>query len=125
MPAVEQVEEQEQELNAGLVLVAKGQYSAALVQFDDLLEISPASNLLAANNKAICLLYTGKLKAAIAFLEETIRLDVSRNLQNAIVFNLAMMYDLAAHRAKENKRTLQQLAQRYASDDFDQTVLKL
>lgn len=36
-----------------------------------------------------------------------------------------MMYDLATHRAKENKRTLQALAQRYAPDDFDETVLKL
>ena len=53
------------------------------------------------------------------------RQDVSRNLTNAVVFNLSMMYDLAAHRAKENKRTLQQLAQRYASDDFDQATLKL
>ena len=54
------------------VLVAKGQYPEALVQFDDLLELDP-SNLLAANNKALCLLYTCKMKEAIAFLEETIR----------------------------------------------------
>jgi hypothetical protein len=57
--------------------------------------------------------------------EGLIRADPERHLQNALVCNLSMMYDLAAHRAKERKRTLQQLAQRYASDDFDQTVLKL
>jgi hypothetical protein len=36
-----------------------------------------------------------------------------------------MMYDLATHHAKEKKRTLQSLAQRYGSDDFDVAVLKL
>ena len=112
------------ELNGGLVMVAKGEYAQALACFDDIMELDP-DNLLAANNKAICLLYTCNLNAAIAFLEGVIRSDVQRNLHNGLVFNLAMMYDLAAHRAKDKKRTLQQLAQRYGSDDFDNAVLKL
>ena len=81
--------------------------------------------LMAASNKALCLLYTGQLAQAIEHLEATIRVDVRHNLHNGVASNLAMMYDLATHRAKENKRTLQALAQRYAPDDFDESVLKL
>ena len=107
-----------------MVLVAKGNYADALLRFDDVLELDP-SNLLAANNKAICMLYTCNLAGAIAFLESVLRADIQRNMHNGLVFNLAMMYDLAAHNAKEKKRTLQVLAQRYGYDDFDTAVLKL
>lgn len=109
---------------AALVLVAKGNYADALLRFDDILELDP-NNLLAATNKAICMLYTCNLSGAITFLESVLRADIQQNMHNGVVFNLAMMYDLATHNAKQKKRTLQALAQRYSSDDFDVAVLKL
>lgn len=36
--------------------------------------------LMAASNKALCLLYTGNLTAAIEHLEATIRADVVHNM---------------------------------------------
>ena len=45
--------------------------------------------------------------------------------QNGLVFNLAMMYDLNTHQAKERKELLKSLTERYGSDDFDQAMLKL
>ena len=110
--------------SAALVLVAKGSYADALLRFDDILELDP-NNLLAANNKAICMLYTCNLAGAIAFLESVLRADIQRNMHNGVVFNLSMMYDLATHNAKAKKRTLQALAKRYGSDDFDVAILKL
>ena len=106
------------------MLVAKGLYQDALLRFDDIMELDP-SNLLAANNKAICLLYTCNLAGAISFLESVLKADIERNMHHGVMFNLAMMYDLATHNAKEKKRTLEALAKRYGSDDFDYAVLKL
>lgn len=56
---------------------------------------------------------TCNLAGAITFLETVLKGDIVRNMHNGVVFNLAMMYDLATHNAKEKKRTLQALAERY------------
>ena len=55
-------------LNAGFLLVAAGKFAAANLQFENALKIDPWS-VLAANNRALCLLYSGHLRDAISALE--------------------------------------------------------
>lgn len=80
---------------------------------------------MAANNKAICLLYTCDLSRAISCLEELISRDPEKHLHEVIVFNLCTMYDLKSDNSHEKKRTLMSLISSYASDTFDYSVLKL
>ena len=48
----------------------------------------------AANNRAVCLLYCCRLADAIAALEDFIRADPAKNTQQAVVSNLATLYQV-------------------------------
>ncbi len=100
------------------------QYNAAIDHFQGVLDLDP-NNLVAANNKAICLLYKCELSRAIAVLEELIRKDPERNLHETVVFNLCTLYDLKSDTSTDKKRGIMNLVAKFGSDSFDLTVLKL
>jgi len=111
-------------MNRGYLALASDQYTTAINHFQVVLDIEP-SNLIASNNKAICLLYTIDLGRAIGTLEELIRIDPQRNLHEVIVFNLCTLYDLKSENSQEKKKSIMSLITRFASDSFDYSCLKI
>jgi tetratricopeptide (TPR) repeat protein len=108
----------------GYLALALDQYSTAIEHFSAVLEREP-SNLAAANNKAICLLYTCDLSRAVSTLEDVIRRNPELNLNETLVFNLSTLYDLQSDNSQEKKKVIMSLASKFASDSFDFSVLKL
>lgn len=104
-------------LNRGYLYFGKGRYSAAYDEFDEVLKKSP-SNLTAANNRAICLLYTKNLTKAILSIEEVIRNDPLNTLDETLIFNLCTMYDLEAEDSGKKKNLLKNLILKYGDEDF-------
>jgi lipoprotein NlpI len=104
--------------------LAMDQFSIATEHFQAVLEIEP-TNFIAANNKAICLLYTCDLTGAINLLEELIRKDPEHNLNETVVFNLCTLFDLKSDNSAEKKKGIMNLVGKFASDSFDFSVFKL
>lgn len=100
------------------------QFSIAIEHFQNVLGLDP-DNVIAANNRAVCMLYTCDLTRAITSLEELIRRDPEKNLQETVVFNLCTLYDLKAENNTEKKKNIMTLVAKYASDSFDFAALKL
>jgi tetratricopeptide (TPR) repeat protein len=111
-------------MNRAYLALSAQQYPVAADCFDRVLQ-RDADNLVAANNRAVCWLFTCELGRAIQSLEQVVRRDPARNLNNTLVFNLCTLYDLRSENAVRDKKQLMQLAARYGSDAFDPSVLKL
>eukprot|EP00741_Cyanophora_paradoxa_P018757 tig00021094_g18106.t1 len=111
-------------LNAGYLAMAAADYPAAASEFEQVLSVYPG-HLAATSNRAISLLYSGRLADAIKVLEDALRRDPIRALRESIILNLCTMYDLAPGNSVEKKKVIQQLVLRYAPDDLDTAVLKL
>jgi len=111
-------------MNRGYIALAVDQYTIAIDHFQAALDLDP-NNIIAANNRAICLLYTCDLTRAISSLEELIRKDPEKNLDETLVYNLCTLYDLNSEGSAEKKKSIMSLASKFASDSFDFYVLKL
>lgn len=104
--------------------MANDNFKGALRQFQKVLDQEP-TNLAAVNNRAICWLYTCNLQRAIMSLEEVILRDPENSLKEVIVFNLSTLYDLGAEDSQDKKKKLHALISKFASEDFDTSVLRL
>jgi hypothetical protein len=83
------------------------------------------AGIAAANNYAISLLYTCGLQAAIKFLENLLFRETEKFLNETLVFNLCIMYELATDRSVEKKKEVYKLITRHASEAFNPAVVKL
>jgi lipoprotein NlpI len=111
-------------MNRGYLSLAMDQYNTAVENFQAVLNVD-SNNIVAANNKAICLLYKCDMTGATNMLEEIIRRDPERNLNETIVFNLCTLYDLKSDNSTEKKKSIMNLVAKFGSDSFDFSVLKL
>jgi len=111
-------------MNRGYLALSMDQYTVAIDNFQLALDLDP-NNIAACNNKAISLLYTCELGKAITVLEELIKKDPEKNLNETVVFNLCTLYDLKSDSSTEKKRNLMNLVAKFGSDSFDLSVLKL
>lgn len=98
----------------GLVAVAHGKYAEATDCFHAALQLEP-NNVVAANNRAVCLLYLCALPHAVLTLEQSL---ASGHLQQTVIGNLCTLYDLASDKSSDKKKQLLGLVSKYASDDF-------
>jgi len=112
------------ELNRGLLLVAQGKHVEAIGRFQAVLQVEPY-HVAATNNQAICLLYSCQLIKAMHVLEDLIQADPVRHINESVVFNLCSLYDLYSDMNVDKKTTLMKLVAQFASDGFDQSMLKL
>eukprot|EP01113_Clastostelium_recurvatum_P047791 TRINITY_DN8585_c0_g1_i4.p1 TRINITY_DN8585_c0_g1~~TRINITY_DN8585_c0_g1_i4.p1 ORF type:complete len:472 (+),score=103.75 TRINITY_DN8585_c0_g1_i4:129-1544(+) len=76
-------------MNKGYLALSVDQYSTAIEHFQAVLDIQP-NNIAAANNRAICWLYTTDLSRAISSLEEVLMNDPENTLDESLVFNLSI-----------------------------------
>lgn len=114
----------QQLMNSGYLCIAKGSYSEALALFREAKNVNP-NNISAVNNVAVCLLYHGKLKEAIATLEELVKSDSSGSLHDGAVFNLCTLYELESSKALKKKQGLLDIAATQHGDGFSTASLKL
>ncbi|EFJ34157.1 hypothetical protein SELMODRAFT_82681 [Selaginella moellendorffii] len=110
--------------NKGLVAFVEKQYAAAVKAYNAVLEISPG-DALAANNKALCLMYSRDLIRATQVLEDVLQKHTEAALNETLVLNLCSMYELAAINSNESKRKLSSWILQVAPDDFDLTCTRL
>lgn len=92
-------------LNA-LVAMAEAEYATALAIWDMLAATDPA-DFMVAQNRAVCLIYVGRIADARTVLE-----DLIDNAQNsayafhALTFNLSTIYELCTEKSRERKLEL-------------------
>ncbi|KAG2374966.1 hypothetical protein C9374_010340 [Naegleria lovaniensis] len=110
--------------NNGYMKFALGYYADACKDFDFILKELDPFCVNAANNKAICELYMCELTKAIETLEEFIRQDPSRTLEETLVHNLCILYDLESTESNEKKMVISSLAHRFRGDDFVNWMIK-
>ncbi|KAF2157543.1 hypothetical protein K461DRAFT_20242 [Myriangium duriaei CBS 260.36] len=97
----------------GLTQLARGDYTAAMETFAALHETQP-QDIVAANNYAVSLLYTGKMDAAAPLLEALVD-GADAIPAPGVLFNLATFYELATERAVDRKvRLVERVAARGA-----------
>ncbi|PPD97627.1 hypothetical protein GOBAR_DD05334 [Gossypium barbadense] len=82
------------------------------------MERDPA-DVVAVNNKALCLMYLRDLSDSIKVLENSLERVPTVALNETLVVNLCSMYELAYVNHSEIKRTLSNWIARVAPDDFD------
>eukprot|EP00850_Spirogloea_muscicola_P011205 SM000068S20637 [mRNA] locus=s68:636132:639679:- [translate_table: standard] len=111
-------------LNRGLLHFATKQYSAALVELDAALKMDP-DNVVAVNNKALCLMYGRDLLGAISVLEGALQRNPLVSLEETLILDLCSMYELASADSGATKRLLAAWLARLAPDDFDLSCTRL
>ena len=77
------------------------------------------------NNLGVCLMYTGRVSDAIKLVEGAVFSQPERFLHEAVVLNLATMYELVSSNAHQNKLKLLSLISQHKGDSFNVAALKL
>merc|ERR1719245_1235637 len=111
-----------------MLSIASGDFASALatLQRADAAATAAASepNVVVINNVSVCMLYLGRLKEAISFLESRLTEQPSL-LQETTVLNLCTLYELESSYAGQKKRAILDLVARYRGDAFASAALKL
>jgi tetratricopeptide (TPR) repeat protein len=82
----------------------------------------PQYGNLAANNIAYLMIGEGQIKEAIELLENTIRHD-PHGINEAVVYNLLSLYDFYFDDAKDKKRLLEEVIDKFGRDHFNKAHL--
>ncbi|CAH0403184.1 unnamed protein product [Chilo suppressalis] len=102
-------------VDMGLLDIANGKYQEAYNNFVKAADQEP-TNIMVANNIAVCLLYMGRLKEAIAVLQKAINSDPERGLNESLLVNLCTLYELESSKTNEKKLNLLRMLCKYKSD---------
>ncbi|XP_026333735.1 trafficking protein particle complex subunit 12 [Hyposmocoma kahamanoa] len=102
-------------VDLGLIDIAHGKYQEAYNNFARAADQEP-TNIMVANNLAVCLLYMGRLKEAIAVLQKSINSDPDRGLNESLLINLCTLYELESSKTNEKKLNLLRMLCKYKSD---------
>ncbi|XP_011176159.1 trafficking protein particle complex subunit 12 [Solenopsis invicta] len=111
-------------VDAGLMAVAENAFQEAYNCFQYASTMDP-SNVMLINNMAVCLLYTGQLKAAVSLFESAINKNPLKSLQEPILLNMCTSYELHTTHCKQPKLHLLRQLNRYKGDAADIQCLKL
>ncbi|XP_072948076.1 trafficking protein particle complex subunit 12 [Epargyreus clarus] len=102
-------------IDLGLIDIAMGKYQDAYNNFLRAADQEP-TNIMVANNLAVCLLYMGRLKEAIAVLQKAIHSDPERGLNESLLTNLCTLYELESSNTQEKKLNLLRMLCKHKSD---------
>lgn len=108
----------------GLMAVAQNAFQEAYSCFQSASTMDP-SNVMLINNMAVCLLYTGQLKAAVRLYESVVNRNPLKSLQEPILLNMCTSYELHTTHCKQTKLHLLRQLNRYKGDAADIQCLKL
>ncbi|OMP04142.1 Tetratricopeptide-like helical [Corchorus olitorius] len=99
-------------------------YVSAVREYEECIE-RDHSDVVAVNNKALCLMYLRDLSDSIKVLENALERVPTVALNETLVINLCSMYELAYVNHSEIKRTLSNWIARVAPDDFDASCTRV
>ncbi|OWR53560.1 trafficking protein particle complex subunit 12 [Danaus plexippus] len=102
-------------VDLGLIDIAHGKYQDAYNNFARAADQEP-TNIMVANNLAVCLLYMGRLKEAISVLQKAIHSDPERGLNESLLINLCTLYELESSKTNEKKLNLLRMLCKHKSD---------
>ncbi|XP_059641235.1 uncharacterized protein LOC132283314 [Cornus florida] len=110
--------------NKALIYLVGKDYVSAVREYDECVE-RDGSDVVAINNKAICLMYLRDLSDSIKVLESALESIPTVALNETLVVNLCSMYELAYVNHSDIKRTLSNWIARVAPDDFDSSSTRI
>ncbi|KAK6258919.1 hypothetical protein QQP08_002433 [Theobroma cacao] len=110
--------------NKALVYLVGKDYVSAVREYEECIERDHA-DVVAINNKALCLMYLRDLSDSIKVLENALERVPTMALNETLVINLCSMYELAYVNHSEIKRTLSNWIARVAPDDFDASCTRV
>ncbi|EXB39773.1 Trafficking protein particle complex subunit 12 [Morus notabilis] len=110
--------------NKALVYLVGKDYVSAVREYEECIERDGA-DVVAINNKAICLMYLRDLSDSIKVLENALERVPTVALNETLVVNLCSMYELAYVNHSDIKRTLSNWIARVAPDDFDSSCTRI
>ncbi|CAG5073721.1 Similar to Trappc12: Trafficking protein particle complex subunit 12 (Mus musculus) [Cotesia congregata] len=111
-------------IDRGLMAVAQNSFQDAYNCFK-IASASDPSNVMLINNMAVCLLYSGQLKAAVQLLEAAVMRNPIKSLQENVLLNVSTLYELHTTHCKQSKLQLLRQMNRYKGDAADISCLKL
>ncbi|XP_009784882.1 uncharacterized protein [Nicotiana sylvestris] len=109
--------------NKALTYIVEKDYVSAVREYEVCIE-RDGMDMVAMNNKALCLMYSRDLSDAIKVLENALERVPTVALNETLVVNLCSMYELAYVNHSDIKRTLNNWIARVAPDDFDSTCTR-
>lgn len=110
-------------MNYGLLYFAQSDYKGAIGCFDQILETENIFTVSATNNKAVCLLFTQRLDAAVALLEQPLNAQPKKYLEETFVCNLLTLLDLHSDKPTEKKNGVAKLIAAHGDDSFDTSLI--
>lgn len=111
-------------LHSAYISIAQNAFKDASEILQQAHKINP-NNGLVINNLGVCLMYTGRVSEAIKLVEGAVFSQPERFLHEAIVLNLATMYELESSNAHQNKLKVLSLIAQHKGDSFNVAALKL
>ncbi|XP_033113652.1 trafficking protein particle complex subunit 12-like [Anneissia japonica] len=111
-------------MNRALLRLSQHSYPEAYKLFSEVVNKDP-TNHIAVNNLSVCQLYMGKLREALASLENLVHRDPEKYLDEGLIFNLCTLYELESSRSMHKKQTLLGLVNRHRGDGFNVACLKM
>ncbi|XP_060213097.1 uncharacterized protein LOC132640505 [Lycium barbarum] len=106
-----------------LMYIVEKDYVSAVREYEECIE-RDGMDMVAMNNKALCLMYSRDLSDAIKVLENSLERVPTVALNETLVVNLCSMYELAYVNHADIKRTLNNWIARVAPDDFDSSCTR-
>ncbi|KAL3369214.1 hypothetical protein AABB24_009832 [Solanum stoloniferum] len=106
-----------------LMYIVDKDYVSAVREYEECIE-RDGMDMVAMNNKALCLMYSRDLSDAIKVLENALERVPTVALNESLVVNLCSMYELAYVNHADIKRTLNNWIARVAPDDFDSSCTR-
>ncbi|KAG6531262.1 trafficking protein particle complex subunit 12-like [Zingiber officinale] len=110
--------------NKALEFIVVKDYAAAVREYEECIERDPA-DVVALNNKALCLMYSRDLSDSIKVLEGALERVPTAALNETLVVNLCSMYELAYVNHGDVKKTLSNWIAQVAPDDFDPSCTRI
>lgn len=110
--------------NKALMYLVGKDYVSAVREYDECME-RDGSDVMAINNKALCLMYLRDLSDSIKVLESALERVPTTALNETLVVNLCSMYELAFVNNADIKKTLSTWIARVAPDDFDTSCTRM
>ncbi|KAL9245725.1 hypothetical protein vseg_019344 [Gypsophila vaccaria] len=110
--------------NKALVYLVGKDYVSAVREYDECIE-REEKDVVAINNKALCLMYLRDLGDSIKVLESSLERVPTVALNETLVVNLCSMYELAYVNHTDIKCTLTNWIARLAPDDFDSSSTRV
>ncbi|XP_051127296.1 uncharacterized protein LOC127248805 [Andrographis paniculata] len=110
--------------NKALMYLVEKDYVSAVREYEECIE-RDGSDVVAINNKALCLMYLRDLSDSIKVLESALERIPTMALNETIVVNLCSMYELAYVNHADIKKTLTTWIARVAPDDFDTSCTRI